>query len=119
MFGKVIIINKHHNTIETSDMKIFYIGRGSLLGNPFSHLYSTEDKYFCMDRQHAVDEYKIYFIKQFKENIEVRKLILEMYNILKSGVNIYLKCYCYPLQCHGDVIKKLLENQQFKTKENV
>lgn len=119
MFGKVIIINKHHKLILDENQKVYDISRPNLLGNPFSHLYSTEDKYFCMDRQHAIDEYKIYFIKQFKENIEVRKLILEMYNILKSGVNIYLKCYCYPLQCHGDVIKKLLENQQFKTNENV
>lgn len=117
MFGKVIIINKHHNTIETSDMKIFYIGRGSVLGNPFSHLYSTEDKYFCIDREHTVNEYKTYFIQQFHENKEVRKLILEMYNLLKSGVDIYLKCYCAPLACHGEVIKQLLENQ--KKKENV
>lgn len=107
---KIHILNKHHNK-EPTDMKTFYIGRGSPVGNPFSHLYSTPDEFLCIDRLHAIYSYKPYFIKQFKESAEFRNYLKTMLDELNLGNDIGLLCYCSPLECHGDVIKRVLENQ--------
>lgn len=116
-YGTIQILNKHYHVNfaqENPETKIFYIGRGSALGNPYSHLYSASDKYFCINRAHAVSKYKTFFIEQFKTSVETREYLKSMLNELKAGNNIALLCYCFPLQCHGDVIKKVLENHLSK-----
>jgi len=92
-----------------------YIGRGSVLGNPYTHLkYTpTKAKYLVIDRWTAIDEYRKYINKEIENNnmqiINTLKSIYEM--SLKHDV--YLCCYCKPQSCHGDVIKEIIERMEY------
>ena len=81
-----------------------YIGRGSLLGNPV-----------CIDdfnnRDKACDKFDALFSKKI-QNSDV-SFMYELNRLNKIGMQQgYLKlgCFCYPLRCHGETIKKFLEN---------
>lgn len=89
----------------------FYIGRPSVLSNPYSHNKNSKyAKYFVNTRKEAINEYELYFNDKIKTNtkfsIEIDKM-LEIYN--KYG-KLNLVCFCYPKSCHGDILKKYLMN---------
>jgi hypothetical protein len=82
--------------------KMVYIGRGSVVGNKF--IIGKNG-----DRKEVIKKYEIDLMNEDR-NSERWKFI----EILKSrhvkGENIVLGCYCSPLACHGDIIKKIIEN---------
>lgn len=90
----------------------FYIGRPSVLGNPFTHLKGkTLAKFTVNTREESIEKYEEYFKEKmltdsyFKEEVEyLRKIHL-------NGGNVHLICWCSPLSCHGDIIKKYLEGE--------
>ena len=85
-----------------------YIGRPSCLGNPFSHLENTKADFKVKDREEAVDSYEVWLRKQLRENLEVRKEMLNLYNNWQESGELNLICWCSPKRCHGGVIKDLL-----------
>ncbi len=84
------VVNKHHHLQTPNDV---YIGRGSIWGNPFK--IGADGT-----REEVVSKYERY--------LRIRKDLLERLPELK-GKN--LVCFCAPLACHGDVLKKALEDQ--------
>lgn len=94
----------------------FYIGRGSVLGNPYTHITDKKTKalYQAKDRDDAIEKYSHYFDLMYGSNIAFTKEIDKIYEVYKSGVDVYLECYCYPLRCHGDIIKEKLESRLLK-----
>ena len=94
----------------------FYIGRGSVLGNPYTHITDKKTKalYQAKDRDDAIEKYSHYFDLMYGSNIAFTKEIDKIYEIYKSGVDVYLECYCTPLRCHGDIIKEKLESRLLK-----
>jgi len=89
----------------------FYIGRPSILGNPYTHLKGkTLAKFTVETRQKSVEKYREYFEEQMRTNYFFKRMIDIM--IEKSKVeDIYLICWCKPLSCHGDIIKEYLERE--------
>lgn len=85
-----------------------YIRRPSCLGNPFSHLENTKADFKVKDREEAVDSYEVWLRKQLRENLEVRKEMLNLYNNWQESGELNLICWCSPKRCHGDVIKDFL-----------
>lgn len=87
-----------------------YIGRGNPLGNPFTHQQGTLAKTIVATREEAVTRYRTWLIEQIQENnpAVVREL-LRLLEIAKHG-DLYLRCFCAPKACHGDVIKECLEH---------
>ena len=101
--------NKHSDCIGNE----LYIGRGSVLGNPYTHLplQRTQAQVQVSSRVEAVKQYE----KWLKEKIEQKdeKIIEQLNDIierLKIG-NVNLMCYCSPLLCHGDVIAKIVKQK--------
>lgn len=96
----------------------FYIGRGSVLGNPYTHIKDRKTKaiYEVKDRDEAIDRYSDYFDLMYGSNIAYTKAIDEIYDIYKSGNDVYLGCFCKPLRCHGDIIKEKLEKRLIREK---
>lgn len=88
----------------------YYIGRPSPLGNPFSHLPSTQALYKVRDRDTAVDMYEIWLRKELQEarNGPLFEALNEVAELARSG-DVTLVCWCHPQRCHGDVIKKIIE----------
>ena len=75
-----------------------YIGRGSIWGNPFTHLplVKTQAKYQVATRQAAIECYEDWLLQQ-------PELLGQIYKL--KGLT--LGCYCRPFPCHGDVLLRL------------
>lgn len=77
-----------------------FICRPSALGNPF--LLKTES-----NRNMVCDKYEIWF----HENIDSLKEYLDQLNTKHKEYGILnLFCWCSPKRCHGETVKKYLEN---------
>lgn len=97
--GKIEILNKHH--LKECDPTHIYIGRGSPLGNP----YPVKE----YSRETAIALYGPWLKRQlFDKNEAVIDALDDIANRVMAGETVKLLCFCKPLHCHGDVIKKLV-----------
>jgi hypothetical protein len=112
----MVMIYIYNRRIETHNKNDFYIGRGSVLGNPYSHIKDRKTKaiYEAKDRDDAIDKYSYYFDLMYGSNKAFTQAIDEIYEVYKSGDDVFLGCFCKPLRCHGDVIKEKLEKRLLK-----
>lgn len=108
----------YNRRTETHNKNDFYIGRGSILGNPYSHIKDRKTKaiYEAKDRDDAIDKYSHYFDLMYGSNKAFTQAIDEIFEVYKSGDDVFLGCFCKPLRCHGDVIKEKLEKRLIKEK---
>lgn len=87
------VVNKYRDKYD------IYIGRGSIYGNPFTHIKSPTKAEFKVDsRDEAVESY--------------RKWVIHQDGIMRSLPalrGLTLGCFCHPQACHGDVLIELLE----------
>jgi len=83
----------------------FYIGRGSPLGNPFTHLKGTQALYIVETREAAVECYYEWLRKKWLEDGPERTELIRLAKIYKRDNRMDLICYCHPKRCHGDILK--------------
>lgn len=99
---QITVVNKHHGSQGE------YIGRGSPLGNEWSHMDKTKASHKVATRAIAVGMYEIWL----KDQIAVRNPVvlreLERLGNLALAGPLNLQCFCCPQACHGDVIKQVL-----------
>ncbi len=100
--GKVILINIKQRT-RTPPKNTFYIGRGSLFGNPYK-ISST------LGRKQVIECFTEFWYDDLIHQIEIQEKLYEMIDLLNQREDVYLSCFCAPLPCHGDVIKSTLES---------
>lgn len=102
--GEITVINKYHSPNEGE-----YIGRGSPLGNPFSHMPGTKAEFLVLTRDEAVNRYEEWL--RYKIRLKDPKVLGELTRLLELARkgDLKLRCFCAPKRCHGDVIKKVLE----------
>ena len=112
----MVMIYIYNRRAETHNKNDFYIGRGSVLGNPYSHIKDRKTKaiYEAKDRDDAIDKYSHYFDLMYGSNKAFTQAIDEIFEVYKSGDDVFLGCFCKPLRCHGDVIKEKLEKRLLK-----
>ena len=110
------MIYVYNRRIETHNKNDFYIGRGSVLGNPYSHIKDRKTKaiYEAKDRDDAIDKYSHYFDLMYGSNKTFTQAVDEIYTVYKKGEDVYLGCFCTPLRCHGNIIKEKLEKRLLK-----
>lgn len=90
------VVNKYKESYDV------YIGRGSPVGNPFSHMAGTKALYRVNTRDEAVESFEFY--------IRGRMLVEEdLVKYIKSLKGKTLGCFCKPQACHGDVLVRLVE----------
>lgn len=106
------------NTDKTTYPNYYYIGRPSILSNPYTHLdvEKTLALFQCSDREETIEKYSEYFDIMYGHNKEFTDIVDEIFEKYKNGEEIYLGCFCKPKTCHGDVIKKKLEERLIKEK---
>lgn len=103
----ITIINLHGNQIRPANS--VYIGRGthqyvaSPLANPFRMRREA-------DRAFVIRKYESWLTEQLASNPVVRREMNRLLDMAKGG-NLILACWCHPAACHGDVIKRLLEQE--------
>lgn len=96
------------------DKQYIYIGRPSVLGNPFVIGLYTRYEAIQTYKQYANDilnnKVKPYTAEQTNKLINFKKAIDLLTEKAAIG-DLYLVCYCAPNICHGDVIKKIIEER--------
>lgn len=114
----IIVYNKHVE--EHIGDNVFYIGRGSIYGNPYTHIKNKETKadVIVENREQAIDCYRVYFKQMYESKEWFKEAVDELYVLYKNGIDIYLECYCMPQPCHGEVIKEFLVSKLMKEKIN-
>jgi hypothetical protein len=103
----VIVVNKYSHTPSEYD---FYIGRGSPLGNPYSHMDNTKALYKVDTREESIEKYENW-LRHAMSNVPGVQRAMDLLTIAAMDKNINLVCFCKPKACHGDVIKKIIEER--------
>jgi len=98
--------NKRTHVPEAGKVDV-YCGRGSVLGNPFSHKEGTKAQFVVESRDEAVEAYRTYFKKQMETNTAFLNEMRRIYRIAKKQ-EVNLVCYCAPLNCHCNVLRGFL-----------
>ena len=89
-----------------------YIGRPSIIGNPFTHIpKGTLAKFIVRDREEAVSKYEAWIREEMVSNEAIKKEINRLVDKYRIEGKLILICWCSPLACHGDVIKKIIEER--------
>lgn len=89
----------------------YYIGRPSILSNPYTHKkYTKYAKILVNSRDESISSYEQYFNENIR-NEEFRNEITKILELYKKHNKLNLVCFCKPKSCHGDFIKKYLENK--------
>lgn len=91
---KVIHIND-----KTDSPDEVYIGRGSLWGNPYSHLPSVISTTIQVDSREEA-------LRLYAEMLDTRPDIMATLKLLRGKT---LMCFCKPEACHGDVLARLAD----------
>lgn len=103
------VVNKHKHVPTHND---FYIGRGSGLGNPYTHqpLETTKAEFQVKTRDEAIKMYRDNFGRILRSDVEANKLFSELLMRALMKLDINLVCYCEPQKCHGHVLKEFLDD---------
>lgn len=112
--ANINVVNRHHRPQISGYPKCnFYIGRGSPLGNRWSHLANTQAQFMVSTRDEACDQYALWLDVQMRGDAgelgrrEVQQMVNEIGRQALTGP-VYLICFCSPQRCHGDEIKRWL-----------
>lgn len=97
----------------TSHPNNFYIGRPSILSNPYTHdgKKSSLARLSFKTREEALEAYQLYFDTMIEQNLEFQAAFNQIYEKYKKGEDVYLGCFCHPLPCHGDILAKELQKR--------
>src|SRR5215217_7660647 len=105
----VEVVNRH-TYLGPKDNTYVYIGRGTPLGNQWSHRNGTAAAYKVETREEAVSSFNDWLAEQVaKAEGPVFGFINELKDRITRGEPIKLACSCAPELCHGDVVKATLE----------
>jgi len=97
----IILINKT-DTGKYSLHHQIYIGRGSVLGNPFRIGKNGS-------RDEVIAKYRLALWADFKANGSKSRYIRRILVSSALGHNLALVCHCRPKACHGQVILDALD----------
>ena len=115
MTGSVTVISIYKKQdIPYSPLNLFvYIGRGSYLGNPFTHLSKeTKATHICTTKAEAISSYEVWLLSKLKAKAKnIRYAMNLIWLMANRGFRVHLECYCAPRSCHGDVIKKIIDSK--------
>lgn len=92
-----------------------YIGRGTPLGNPFTHVPRFAEGREWMTvvptREMSVECFDDYIREAIQAKAPtICRMLNHIWRLARTG-DVQLICHCKPLACHGDVIKKIIEER--------
>lgn len=104
---KVEVINLGFDSAKKKG--VFYIGRGSPLGNPWSHKRSKYSVHKVATREEAIAQYAAWIKERLNQPSSPQSHAIDecAKRLAIDGV-LVLGCYCKPLPCHGDVLAPII-----------
>jgi hypothetical protein len=98
--GTITVVNKRKIAAGRDD---FYIGRPSVLGNP----YTVEEH----GRDECIARYNTYLCEAIEQdNPKICAALNQIAQHVLDGYHVRLVCWCAPSPCHGNVIKRIVED---------
>jgi len=79
-----------------------YIGRPGVLGNPFKVGRDGS-------REQVIEKYRVWLWEAVQEKGAVYRELVRLAGLHRAGEKVVLVCWCSPLPCHGDVVKRAVE----------
>jgi hypothetical protein len=106
--GTITIVNKHYlGPIHPfEEVERVPIHRGTPLGNPFKMV-----SYNQKERDRVCDEYDTWVRAKLLEPGAELEQLMTLVSLAKDGKDIELVCFCVPKRCHGETIKRLIEEK--------
>jgi hypothetical protein len=107
----ITVVNRH-----TWKGKGTYIGRGTVWGNPYTHLpiENTQAQFQVATREEAIEKYREWAWEQWDDkNSDFHRGVAGLIGLYLAGEDIILACSCKPAACHGDLIKDMVEGLAF------
>ena len=86
-----------------------YVGRGSPLGNPYSHKPGTMANFQVGSRDEAIAKYKRWLCYQITQSGFPRMLFFDLVKFYKDFGKLKLMCWCTPKACHAEVIAEMVK----------
>lgn len=104
------VVNRH--TYDgPRDRSYLYIGRGTPLGNNWSHVTGTTAQFKVETRLDAIAEYRRWLWTQIQSaKGPAFEALQQIKDRVTSGEKINLACSCHPKPCHGNVVKGAVEH---------
>lgn len=105
----IYVVNKYKHLSTNNDI---YVGRGSPLGNPYTHIRNnTKAEYVVSSRNVAIAIYENWLSQKIKDkDPDVCNMLNKIYSMAKRG-DVNLVCYCFPKNCHANIIKRIVESK--------
>jgi hypothetical protein len=89
---------------------VVYIGRPTVLSNPFSHRPENPGTILVPDRETAIEMYRVYLVDKINLcDPPVTQELLRLADIAFQ-TDLELGCFCAPKACHGDVIAEAVNH---------
>lgn len=105
----VINVVNHYHLSKQDYQGTEYVGRGSPLGNPYSHRQGTKAEVVVSTVLEAIELYRAWLIDQIRsENQEIINELDRLAQIAIATGRLNLRCYCAPKPCHGQVIREVI-----------
>ena len=117
--ANVEVVNRHHYS-GAQDNSYSYIGRGTPLGNNWSHVSHTTAQFRVATREQAVDQYRHWLWQEIQRGTGPAFTTLsKLTERAIKGEKVVLSCSCKPDLCHGDVVKGAIEHlaQRYREQE--
>lgn len=120
--SSIIIVNKKHPNPNISyDIKK-YCGRGSILGNEFTFIQSSQFETTQVEsRDEACDRMRLQVLKYlmddknlFPKSHKVKNAFNELYSFYKSDKKIALECYCQNSDVNGIIDGKRCHTEDIR-----
>lgn len=120
--SSIIIVNKKHpNSNISYDIKK-YCGRGSVLGNEFTFVKTSQFETSQVEsRDEACDRMRLQFIKYlmddknlFPKSHKVKDTFNELYSLYIKGNKVALECYCQNSDINGIIDGKRCHTEDIR-----
>jgi len=105
------IVNKKTD----DDDDAVYVGRGSPLGNPYSHLPGTTAPLRVETREEAIAKYRVWLDVQIRQRGFASILFCELVKFYKDFGTLKLACWCTPKACHAEIIAEMVKKYAGQT----
>lgn len=89
-----------------------YVGRPSPLGNPY--LIGVDG---C--REIVIEKYRVWLKRQLLDRLSPASKMINNLCTIARHADLKLVCWCAPLLCHAEIIKKVIEERLEMEKESV
>ena len=107
--GSITVVRK--GTATAPGAVRFYVGRGSPLGNPFTHKEGTTAAHQVESREAAVEAFAAHLqVKLDQKDEPIRKALNKIALAAMKGP-VELECFCAPHACHADVLAQTVADR--------